>query len=514
MLKVVVFVLIIVTGMVCLYCQTPDEVKALIDQTRQELADSLVSAQQYKSSIPTSYPVPRPKSEFETTEEYQQRLISDYYLPIMNEWPRFSIIDSTTVSELKSRLTRLRSSTCTSRAITVTPIQYNADSGLWRMTVQHLQYKQERYTIDLRISRNHAMSLNEIWDRVIIRGQLGFDYNDDVVLIRLILVNPDTNEIFTHNIEPIKLMYSTEIVSQERWFGLSPEAKYLVSMGRYNLQECWEVRDPQSLELLGSESDYNSLNPPVFSPDNKLMASPGSNNESIIIHTLPNARTVFTIRGGRMGAMVFSPDSRFFIYYRYEYGWPNDKKQLIIMDLYKNYSATLYNATADITSLAITPDNKFLIIGTNEPHTWLQALKMDLSTLEIVDRCELPNNADGVTGIHFNSDSSLVGLTYNAWDDYALIVKLDDFENISTIPVGLFHEFEFSPDGAYALTRNHGIEIYDIVSTNKVYESQNSPSFNVTRFYPDQRYVFLGPWIGRTYLDLPIPSLNELIETE
>jgi len=348
---------------------------------------------------------------------------------------------------------------------------------------------------------------------VIVRGQLGFDYNDEVVLIRLVLVNPDTREVFTHNLENLKLMYNTSIVPAEKWFGFSPDGKYLVNMGRYNLNDCWEVRDPLSLQSLGSEFVEYHMTPPAFSPDNTFMASiDGSDANAITVHTLPDARTFLTLKGGRMRAMVFSPDSRFLIYYNDEYTQEfGRQKALKIRDLYKKYSATLYNPKHDVSSLALTPDGRFLIIGLDDYVGYTEVLKMDLNTLEIVDRCQV----SGVTGIHFSPDRSLMGLTYDDRSSYsALIVTLDGFKTVSKIPVGLFHEFAFSPDGKYALTLRHRIRIHDIFSTDEVYKSQDSPSFNVTSFYPDQRYVFLGPWIDRTYLDIPIPELSELLMEE
>ncbi|HNQ44356.1 MAG TPA: hypothetical protein PKI59_07990, partial [Candidatus Cloacimonadota bacterium] len=405
-------------------------------------------------------------------------------------------VDSLSLAEVNTRLAQVRSTTFLTDSLKVTPVKYDAEKELWKMSVQHLQYKRENIQFDINIPRDKARSLSEAWDRVIIKGQLAFDFNDDVGLIRVIIINPDTKEVFAHNLETYKRLWDAAVIPNSKWFAVSPNAKYLLSEGTQNLNDYLAVRDLGSLNILGSQGIGFTFRNATISADNKFLAVSRSNDYSALeIYSLPSAKEYLTLKGSSMNAVVFSPDSRFIIYGTAEYvnqtgGY---RKLVMITDIYSKVSTELYNPEDYVSSLALSPDAKHLIIGLDDRVGYSELLIMELKSLEIVKRYKL----SGVTGIYFSPDGTKMGLTYKELfgSSYARIIDLVTYETVGTIPVGIYHKFAFSPDSKYAVTIQNRVLIYDIQTEKLVYASTSSPSFNETRFYPNKRYVLLGPWI-------------------
>jgi WD40 repeat protein/transcriptional regulator with XRE-family HTH domain len=320
---------------------------------------------------------------------------------------------------------------------------------------------------------------------------------------------------------------------------------------------------------LGNSLDYQTFNTGLSFPDSiavspdgqsLLLGNTDAGTQSVILWDIAGARVIraFNDIGTNPDSTVFSPDGNFAIASGYAV---NGQPALMVWNLQNGEVAChLENPQANFRSLALSPDGRFLLTG-SQVDVLNNLILWDVQSCKIVRHFNV-NPGEDVTGIAFSSDGKWA-ITGTAWSKRVILwdvnmgqeVKRFAFENASgmmpildvafgpqdrTILAPVASELylwdvqtrailrhyvghtanvwsvDISPDGKHILSaaNNGEVILWDFSTGEELARIQTSTQPVVSaKFSPDGKYAYSISADGLlTIWKIPVQTLPELLE--
>ncbi|GEM_PF-2889693 len=204
--------------------ETPeDEMRILI----QGLECSRYNYYSDLDSIANSLPKPDPQSDFETSDEYQGRLINQYYA---GQSTLFPLILGHNRSELDSLITlryELLRQQYPRTDVSLEKGRYDIERHVWPMTLRNTDASAEPLSFDLSLDRDRAQALNQAWGSIEVTLFEQFDIRiPRLIPSSVLIVNPATGDSIRHYFNPL-----VELPSGSTIYEFSPDGNYLATNG-------------------------------------------------------------------------------------------------------------------------------------------------------------------------------------------------------------------------------------------------------------------------------------------
>lgn len=324
------------------YAESIQETLTLINSTKQELIAADKIADNKIKDLKTNNPLYSPKSVYESDKDYLSRMTQAI--------PQMLRIRDSYISSLENKLSLLRGSTFSTSNLTITMLNYDANSETCQLNVIHHDYKRENIKITLSIKKADARELFERWESIEKKGSLSIDTDDTVNLTQIEIKDPISGLILIKDLEPYKVLsegrvertivsydgslmafapgsaiYSAKdfktVINIDSWstVDISPDNK-LIAYGIGELTFLPKGYSGKLIDLSSKEAilEFNGGQSLSFSPDGEYLGisiwndggSYFSRVSKTVICNVESGEIVYEFGGS--GTCQFSPDGRYF----------------------------------------------------------------------------------------------------------------------------------------------------------------------------------------------------------
>lgn len=177
-------IVLLLFSIVC-QAQTIEETLAQIEATKLELAQNEQLVEQKIAELRESNPLFAPQDPFESDFEYLARL--------SQASPQLKRIRNQYLDEVRMRMDKLRSMTWETADISVTFGNYDANSQIWDISIQHNGHQKEKYEFQLSVPRTTAKTIYDNQANIITKGTLSLDPGNRIALSSILVMDPITS---------------------------------------------------------------------------------------------------------------------------------------------------------------------------------------------------------------------------------------------------------------------------------------------------------------------------------
>jgi WD40 repeat protein len=218
----------------------------------------------------------------------------------------------------------------------------------------------------------------------------------------------------------------------------SPDGRYLLSASEDRTLSLWDLSTRQKGRSFSGHA--LTVSSAVFSPDGKTALS-GSWDSRLILWDVETGEPLreFIGQGGIIRAVVMTPDG--------QYALSGSTNGVALWDIERGTIARSYNDVDSVFSLALSPDGKRVLVGTEDSGLFL----IDVETGEIIH--ELVGHTSAVLSSAFSPDGTKA--LSGARDNSLIVWDLNTGQSIRRLTGGHsqpVNGIAYLPDGLQALT--------------------------------------------------------------
>ncbi len=415
-----------------------------------------------------------PKDQFETQNEYVNRLNKAAWTHAINANRMIPDLQKTYLSDVYRQLGILRSRTYETQNVSITWGQYSPDSWTYWFSLDHFDYKKEHFDCSITVPRTQARSLYQNINKLTIKGYLGYDIFDQISLVAIEITNPENNETYIHQLRSDIFLGRGVLFSSDGRF-----------MKLHNKQFEYDMKiiDTNTLTFMPNDRFYEAI---AFSNDGKYLAMSGENE--FVIREVRSNRVVLRIDEYGSDhtyspAGSFSPDGSLFLLC-------GNHGQFRVFDVATGQQLTSRKNDIDALKMDVSPNGQYLAIGYGYMSNGGVSL-YDLPTGSFARKLPMGDKPCG--GLVFSPDNRLLA-SFN--DDVAYIYDLAGNKLVNVIEPGFsLTSVDFSNDGNFIAVAGSSSGTKAIVidlDSWEIVKVVNSDLYGSVTFSPDDQFIILG----------------------
>ncbi len=416
------------------------------------------------------------KSQFESDLDYVKR--------IGKALSKLDSVRKDNLSPVRHELVLLKNKSFATNNVTIRLSDYDANEQIYHISVNHNDYLNDDYNIDLSMTPRKAKLLFENWEETEKSGIIGFGIGEKIVLTGILITNPDISIDIKYDFNPFKVLRHKASINAVA-FSLDGKL-FATGWGSWNFGGV-SIFDGVSFDEIAFFSTNGYVNSLAFSPGGDLVALSWNRVDEFSFET--KGATIINLADSkiladidmRINAVDFTPDGNYMVC---DVDYDNN---LYLFDINRKqgHKIQVFKYSTDITSIEFGDNGKYLVTGSN--YGRINVLNVDANTTEsftvggyIYD-----------VSISPNGKYLAVGTDQNKAIVYDLKTKK---EILSITEKWRVHAVSFSHDNKYLATGSfHGLtRIFDITNGKELKSFKINGLVHDVAFSKDGRFLVVG----------------------